>query len=241
MKVHFSVDDITKIWSDITFKEYDSVFEQPILAQMKALHDIYGAKFSLYCFADQEINLRDVTERYHEELSAQSDWLRFGFHAYDKDSNYKDAKTEKEVKEFYEDLKMVQEEITRIAGENSISQVIRLHFFTGSREIGEILKQEGIRGLMAADDERISYYLSEEENRTLRDSKEGYLRIDGMEFYRTDIRYEREDDILAALDRYREQDQIVVFTHEHHWENNWDKIRLSMEWMKERKAEFWLG
>lgn len=241
MRVHVSVDDITKIWKDMTFQEYTSVFEQPMLAQMKALHDTYGAKFSLYCFADQEIDLRNVTGRYRGELSAQSDWLRFGFHAYNKDSNYKEAKTQKEAEEFCEHLNMVHKEIARIAGEESISRVIRLHFFTGSREIGEILKQKGIRGLMAADDDRISYYLSEEENRKLRDSKEGHLKADGMEFYRTDIRYEREDDILAALDRYKDQNQIVVFTHEHHWENNWKKIQWSMEWMREKKAEFWLG
>lgn len=238
MQVHISVDDVTGILRDITVHHYSAVFENPILADMYWFYLKYGAKFSLYCFADQEILLSQVTDRYREELAEENHWLKFGFHAGNKQSNYKMLASEEERACLREQIHMVQDNICRFAHEDSVCHTVRLHFFAGSKETVEELEKQGISALLAADDDRISYYLTEEENRALRASESGFLQKGNMKFYRTDIRYEKTEDILAALEARKQQERIVIFTHEYEWIKQRKKIETSLAWMKEHGAQF---
>lgn len=84
-KVHFSIDDVNAVLRDLTEneKKYDSLFEQKFFKYLRNLNERYGAKITLYCF--YELNafcLADCTEKFKEEFSASSEWLKFGYHAY---------------------------------------------------------------------------------------------------------------------------------------------------------------
>ena len=78
--IHFSVDDTVMIFDDLTKneKEYVSIFENEILSSCKKLHDKYNAVFSFYCFYDfMDICLKQATDKYAEQFTANSDWLKF--------------------------------------------------------------------------------------------------------------------------------------------------------------------
>lgn len=238
MQIHISVDDVTRILQDITVRKHTSIFENPILGDMYWFRLKYGAKFSLYCFADQEIALSQVTDLFKEEFEAEKDWLKLGFHGGNKQSNYKTLESEEERNVLREQICTVQDNICRFADKDSLSHTIRLHFFGGSSKAVEELEQQGVKALLAADDDRISYCLTEEENTLLRTSESGFLQKGNMKFYRTDIRYEKTEDILAALEARKNQERIVLFTHEQNWISQRKKLEMSLAWMKEHEAEF---
>lgn len=81
--VHFSFDDVFDVFKDLhkNVDQYESVFDNEFLNDLKVLHKEYGAKFSLYIYEkDDSFNLADMPVRYKEELRKNSDWLKFGFH-----------------------------------------------------------------------------------------------------------------------------------------------------------------
>ena len=48
--MHISFDDVYECLYDITVNEYNSAFENSMLADLKKLHEEYGAVFTLNCF-----------------------------------------------------------------------------------------------------------------------------------------------------------------------------------------------
>ena len=48
--VHFSIDDATQIFQDITINQYDSIFEQPILKELQKNQESYDIKCTLYIY-----------------------------------------------------------------------------------------------------------------------------------------------------------------------------------------------
>lgn len=84
-KVHFSIDDVNAVLRDLTEneKKYDSLFDQKFFKYLKNLNEKYGAKITLYCFYElNDFCLADCTEKFKKEFSASSEWLKFGYHAY---------------------------------------------------------------------------------------------------------------------------------------------------------------
>ena len=53
--VHFSVDDVHQLFLDIQELHQDSLFNLPLLSELKRLNELYGARFTL---ALPEINWR---------------------------------------------------------------------------------------------------------------------------------------------------------------------------------------
>ena len=113
--IHFSVDDTIELFKDITNNEYSSVFEQPTLALLKQIHDEYGVKVSLYVYYGDDVEdesafcLERVPDKYREEFDANSDWIRFGFHASDCMSHER-----LDSDEYTTYFKKTYEELTRI-------------------------------------------------------------------------------------------------------------------------------
>lgn len=90
-KVHFSIDDVNYVLKDITKNQekYDSLFEHSFFHYLKELHDIYGTICTLYCFYElNDFALNSVTAKYADEFSANYEWLKFGFHSYNKDCTF---------------------------------------------------------------------------------------------------------------------------------------------------------
>lgn len=48
--MHVSFDDVYSCLQEITKNQYASVFEHPFFGDLKAMHDQYGAVFTLNCF-----------------------------------------------------------------------------------------------------------------------------------------------------------------------------------------------
>lgn len=221
---NLSFDDTILIFEDISSKNYDSIFENATLAWYKDLHSKYGVTVSCFVYyEDGDFNLSDVTERYRDEFEKNSNWLRFGFHTVDKDTNYQ---TRNNLVSDYE--KTVQQ-LKRIVGSNAIDNVIRLQNFQGTyAEISQLakLEDEPIKGLLTADDMRQSYYLSSKANSYIYAHDELYDEDTGLYFFSTDFRTEYVDNMGTKLKELQKDcwnnqtGDLVVFSHE------WD---LSME------------
>ena len=74
------------------------------------------------------------------------------------------------------------------------------------------LKGKGVGTLLSADDERISYSLPRKIDSILQ--KEERISYHGMNYERTDIRIEKTVFPIADLIENRNDDKIIIFTHE---------------------------
>lgn len=212
-KVHFSIDDVNAVLRDLTEneKKYDSLFEQKFFKYLRNLNERYGAKITLYCF--YELNafcLADCTEKFKEEFSASSEWLKFGYHAYNGSSVFCNGGG-------YE---MFVESILKFAGSGQcISQTVRLDRFLGSREEIEGCSHRnveyGIRQLLTADSRtRRSYYFSDAEIAELNNRELYADDSTGIEFYSTDFRFDDYRNFRRLCKENMGEGEVVVFTHE---------------------------
>lgn len=229
-KIHFSIDDFFTAFIDLTEnrKENSSLFEQPVFAFFKRLHQDYQAVFSCFCFYEEGKdgrNLAQVTDVFREEFQENSDWLRFGFHGLNSGANYGSTRFQTgECRANYrqagEDYEKTVKELERITGGGRcIDRVPRIHFYAGTAEACRAWMDAscGIRGLISAEDDRIAYFHTEEQSRTLRQQD----RLDttglGLTFFRTKVRLENTEDIAAFLEdfgRQEKMEELLVFTHE---------------------------
>ena len=138
--------------------EYKSVFENPYLAVYKKAHDLYGAKVHInlfYEFDDKArqnfsterpyFNLSMMTDKFKDEFIANSDWLKFSFHAKSEMPNcpykYADAET------ISRDCIMTLREIERFAGKEVISDTTTVHWGEANIEGVKALRTLGYKAL----------------------------------------------------------------------------------------------
>lgn len=159
--IHFSFDDTIASLRDLTenASAYDSMFDQPFFGALKTLHDTYGAVFSCYCFYQilnssdttvVDFSLEDVTDAYADEFSANSDWLRFGFHSLNGSMNYSSG-TADAAKADYDNFIT---QIVRITGTvKCVDLVVRLQNFAGNKVSCQAMRDCacGIIGFLAGD------------------------------------------------------------------------------------------
>jgi len=168
-KYRLSSDDNIIFLADINEHKdvYKSVFENPYLAMYKKAHDLYGAKVHLnlfYEFNDESashftgkreyFDLSMMTDKFKDEFIANSDWLKFSFHAKanDPDMPYKNTTYE----ELSRDIERSHKEIIRFAGKETLSNVLTLHW--GESNIA------GVRALRHAGYEGITGYFEVKPN-----------------------------------------------------------------------------
>ena len=237
-----SFDDTILIFKDINNNNYDSVFQNSTLSWYKELHEKYGVVISCYCYyEDKNFNLSQITDKYKEEFQANSDWLRFGFHAINSDTNYATGAIDI-------DYQKTVRELERIVGEDSIDNVIRLQMFQGLydeiRKLTE-LSEQPIVGLLTADDSRQSYYLSKKDNIYIYNHDELYKSNMNLHFFSTDFRTEYVNNIGSKLkelnkDCWNNQTgDLVVFSHE--WALNMEnkgKIEKICKYAREKGYSF---
>ena len=213
--IHFSVDDVIDVFENLTDNQesYDSIFDNEMLEHFREMHELYGAKFSLYCFYEcGNFNLSAVPGKYHDEFMDNSDWLCFGYHAKNSSTDPVAIAAEDIENEYV----LTVSELERITG--SVTYTLRLSMFQGNRRAMIRLKQLGVKTLLTADDDRNSYYLGESESKYVADH-DSYED----EFYRfvsTDLRLDSLSRIaiipkLIRIAFDQQQNKIlVVFTHE---------------------------
>lgn len=131
MNVHFSVDDVLKSFGYLERINAVSIYESFVFSTLRDIHVRYNIPIDVYCmYKSGDCILSNISDRWKRELYETRDWLRFGFHAYSDDSNYNYV-TEKEFEKQYTDF---SREIKRITGQEELSEIIRLHYFSGNKE-----------------------------------------------------------------------------------------------------------
>ena len=208
--VHFSFDDVSLCLNNIKTKNYDSIFDEPFLGKLKSLNEEYNACFSLYVYGGA---LENQPTKYADEWQECSSWLKFGLHYVD-ELGY----GQKSYEDGFNDWNNFAENIYKMSGSYSlIDRVVRLHFFDGSGEAirGMSEAKFGPVGFLCADDERLSYTLTKQEQQLVKTND--YINKDGFVFFSTDIRCEKciDGDFYKYLENTKKQEKItVVFTHE---------------------------
>jgi hypothetical protein len=182
--LHLSFDDVSSCIQNLAKNNYESAFDEPFLALLYSLNQEYGARFSLYCFTS---DLVKVPNSYADELFAAREWLKFGLHADNTSSSFKDYSYEGAKASWNEFVK----QITRITGSYlSVDRMPRLHTFAGCEAalLGMRDANYGALGFISADDSRLSYYFTDENMEYLYTHNHITDFKNGLTFVATDIR-----------------------------------------------------
>ncbi len=161
-KAFFFIDDVIWVLRDLTRMNPKSIFDVPYFKALKNTHDRYGAKVQLnlfyrtdFFYGDDEFTLAEVPDKYKAEFEANSDWLRFAFHAKQEFPDYP------YVNISYEDMdknfKAIYNEVCRFAGEKSFSYQTVSHWLPVSREGVQALYDNGVRMMMSSHGEKTEY------------------------------------------------------------------------------------
>lgn len=213
--IHFSIDDVINIFEDIEKHHYDSIFENRTLNYLKKMHDLYGLKVSMNCFyAKGGFNLSMCSEKYKNQYEKNSSWLKFGFHALDGNVDYNNLSMKQSIRDF----NLVMTNLSRIVGEKSIDNVIRIHQYHAKEGFVSFLSKNGVEGLLSPDDERFAYYLDSTKSSYIRQFDYYNDKLNCMMFYQTDARLEQVKSVNEKLTKISNDSligrQINIFTHE---------------------------
>lgn len=226
-KMQISLDDVKGIFKFLAGNpEVKSVFETNTLGFLRELHQNYGSEFFLFCMCkSKNFSLEQVSDCYRTEFLANQDWLHFGFHAWDENSDYGKATG----RQMAEDYQVTMSQIGRITGITQFSDTIRLHKFAGSREACRALKEKGIRCLLTADDERSSYYLNRGEVECVNSEGAYFEESEGILFCRSLTRLEKSVDTISDIQKSFDKgvQTISVFTHE--WQMDKKEVRAKLQ------------
>ena len=227
--IHFSVDDTWMCIKDITDNEYSSIFTNSFLGKLKELHDNYGICVTLNTFntvsTDASYNIANVPTRYQAEFQANKSWLKFAFHA---ESDVENYNTSTGISTSYDTFVNA---IYNLTGDyDCIDRVARLGYFGGSLEnvLAIKNKEHGIIGLLCADDTRISYYLTEEQNGIVQ-RKGKYIDVDNELFMIKTITRNTANMISEIENNLCYQKFVEIFMHEYEGNPTFETVA---EWAK---------
>lgn len=209
--VHVSIDDV-EAWGALVENEerYDSLFDEPLFALLRELHEEYGAKFTLYTYPtlkEGRLKITSVPLKFRDEFRDCSSWLRIGYHW--PAPQFSEDITVSEFKRGYD---MVRNAIGDFADSTMLATALRVHYYYSPDSL--LNQLDGVHTLLCADsDGRVSYDLDTDEAATV--WTRGRLRKNDRLYLRTDLRTENRVDIRSALEKRCEADTLVLFTH--HW------------------------
>ena len=149
-KAYFYIDDTIWVLRDITRQRPKTLFENPFMKMLKTAHDKYGLKVQLNLFyrtdsfyGYDEFSLADVTDAYKSEFTANSDWLKFAFHALEEFPDYP------HISATYEDTKklfgMIEKEVFRFACKDSFAYTVCPHWVPVSKQGVHALADCGVK------------------------------------------------------------------------------------------------
>ena len=162
-KAFFYIDDVIWVFRDLTRQRPASIFEHHFLKSLKETHDKTGLKVQMnlfyrtdYFYGNDEFSLADMTDAYKAEFEANSDWLKFAFHAKEEFPDYPSINAD------YEDIKdlflMMEREVIRFAGEGSwAKKALCTHWLPLSKDACKALKDCGAEMVCATVGEAEEY------------------------------------------------------------------------------------
>lgn len=194
-RYRFSIDDNSFWLRDITRQNYASLFDCFYLDILRTLNQKYGTKFTLNIYSktddnpEQPFELTEFPEKYKGEFADNANWLVLAFHAKsnlpDRPYQYASAET------LIADKHFVEEQIVRIAGEQTLAQPTVIHWGMVQPAALPALYEDGVRvlsgfGPAAAHGYDVNYFLDDElsehlsNNDAIKDFRTGLLfsRID---------------------------------------------------------------
>lgn len=188
--VHFSLDDVHQLFIDAQVERPGSIFDLPLLSELRDLHEKYDVAFTLYCFEDSGHRLE---KHYCDELKGNEDWMRIGYHA-DKNGTVTEE-TFYSFSDYY------------CSAGLTLATSLRLHMFNAPLDMMPHLRANGVKRLFCSDDRRDSYGIAK------KTYEKGHLR-DGIIFIPTDIRLEHNVTELIQKSQVHEKSQLIIFGHE---------------------------
>lgn len=243
--LHLSVDDVGASLEALGAGAYATPWDEPTFAALRAVHERHGVVVSLYPFERAgSWRLEHVPERCRPHFAA-AEWLRFGFHARDRDRDY--GARGVRVARAAADYRRFVGEVRRFAGPGAIDRMPRVHRFLGRLAVVRAWRDQpdGVRGLLCADDERRGVY-------HLDGALRAALRRDGAVFDERECLHlvpsvarlewcgdvERALDEAAATAAGRAGVPICLFTHEPHLRAWHVQRRLAeaLRWARRRGA-----
>ena len=154
-RYRFAIDDNSFFLRDIAQKNYKSLLDCFYLKMLHDLNKKYGSKFVLNIYytaaddakfaTDADFKLSQFPDRYKGQWRDNSEWLKLAFHAYANMPGrpYQDAPPEKLIA----DMKLVDAEIRRFAGEDTYTPTTCIHFGMMRPSAFKPLYQYGVRVL----------------------------------------------------------------------------------------------
>ncbi len=255
--MHISFDDVYECLKDITDNAdtYNSVFENAFLGDLKILHEKYGAVFTLNCFNKQskvsDYDISNLPNKYASELTSNSDWLKFSFHAYDNRAQYTSGatvsgRTNRTAAQIKSEYKTFTDAIMKATNNNadSIDTVVRLGFFAGDADCVDAIRADvdyPITGLLTADDTRVSYYFSNALNSHILQHGYHYDSDKGLKLIQTQLRLESVTNTTAELEKLKTYNgnMIEIFTHEYEYTGNLPTVlEAYISWAKDNSYGF---
>lgn len=234
---HISIDDVSKCFISLSedSMKYGSIFDEPFFRYLKELHEDYDCSVTCYCFEnDGDFDVSQVPIKYARELADNSDWLKFGFHGI-KPMAHRPINVK--YSEFTTAFSNFQKAVERFASCHNLATMLRLDYFYATPSEVVFLRNNGVRTLLSADDDRRNYYLPFQKNRQL--IHKNSIEYEGIKYLRTNIRIENIDFPYFNILKNRNRDTLVIFTHEWKLDNlNKYKLKRTIKILKEQNYIF---
>ncbi len=217
--MHLSLDDTLFAFRNLTYDDYDSLFDEGYFGALKGLHDEYGAVFSLYTY---NTVLEGVPDKYAEEFKANASWLKLGLHSNDHSYRMGTETYENGLAYWNEFVGHVE----RICGTTDvIDRMPRLEFYDGSKDCVLGMKEAkcGALGFLTRGYNTKAYYYGDQAAEYL--SKNDYARDEGngFLFLSTDMQLEETPDPYAELSKRmsdkafkNKSSSMIIYSHEYY-------------------------
>ena len=186
--VHFSVDDVGNSLKRVTTnaESLNSIFEDDFYKFWKEMHDLYGVVVTMNVFysigSDGSYwDLTSMTNKFKEELTSNSSWLKFAFHGGNETIKYNDeANNEAGITAYQNTVN----QIVRFASLSNLDKFPRLSFFSGNKNFLNSLKsQKLLIGCLTADDTRADNCGLTEMERNCINSSADYIDFENKLYY----------------------------------------------------------
>lgn len=230
----FSVDDATEIFLEIFYQDPDSIFANERMEKLKIFHDEYDMDVILYVYEEYNgFNLAQFPTKYINEFKENADWLRIGFHGINECNPIENGFEDEAI---FQSFLRVNSDISLWAGESSIADTLRLHYWYGTSGLINDLASVDVKRILYIDrEDQLGYDFSRKDDNAIRTSVNGiltkYYSNGPIDFLLTDIRLENTEDVSNILNM--SDNCIVVFTHAWCLNDNFEKLDAVCRWARE--------